>query len=314
MKTRALIVGSAGQDGTLLATLLAQKGYEVAGVGRRDLDVLDAAKVRAYVASLGPAEVYYLAAYHHSSEDVPAGTAALLHRSMDVHFHGVVNVLDAIVTVAPPARLFFASSSHVFSASDDRPQAEDTTLRPQSEYAISKVAGMQACQHYRRVRGVFACSGILYNHESALRKPVFLSKKIAMAAARSARSGKETLELGDLEARIDWGAATDYVEAMRLILRADEPDDYVIASGTLHSVREFADIAFAYVGSDYRNHVVSRPAGALRNNGHRVGDSSKLRRVTGWAPALTFEQMVQGLVQFEIDALDRGAVGARTGA
>jgi GDPmannose 4,6-dehydratase len=314
MRTRALIVGSAGQDGTLLANLLAQKDYEVAGLGRRDLDILDAPKVRAHVASLEPAEVYYLAAYHHSSEDVPAGSGELFHKSMDVHFHGVVNFLDAIAGLAPRTRLFFASSSHVFSAFDDRSQAEDTKLSPQSEYAISKVAGMQACQHYRRARGVFACTGILYNHESALRKPVFLSKKIAMAAARTARSRETMLELGDLEARIDWGAATDYVEAMRLILRADEPDDYVIASGKLHSVREFAEIAFAYAGSDYRKHVVARPTGALRNNGHRVGDSSKLRRVTGWVPALTFEQMVHGLVQFEIDALDRATVGARTGA
>jgi GDPmannose 4,6-dehydratase len=136
-----------------------------------------------------------------------------------------------------------------------------------------------------------------------LRKHVFLSKKIAVAAARLATSGEGTLEISDLDAETDWGAAVDYVDAMHRILQVEEPGDYVVASGRLRSVREFVEVAFDYVGLDYRRHVVARRGASLRNTGRRVGDSSKLKKVTGWAPAVTFEQMIHGLVQYELDAI-----------
>jgi GDPmannose 4,6-dehydratase len=303
MSKRALVVGSGGQDGTLLRDLLLRRDYDVVGLSRRDIDILDASQVRDTVSRVKPAEIYYLAAYHHSSEDLPPSSGEMFHRSMDVHFHGLVNFLDAIVRDSRSSRLFYASSSHVFSAFDETPQSEKSTYQPQSEYAITKLAGMRACEHYRRVHGIFACVGILYNHESPLRKHVFLSKKIAVAAARLATSGEGTLEISDLDAETDWGAAVDYVDAMHRILQVEEPGDYVVASGRLRSVREFVEVAFDYVGLDYRRHVVARRGASLRNTGRRVGDSSKLKKVTGWAPAVTFEQMIHGLVQYELDAI-----------
>lgn len=303
MTRSALIVGSGGQDGTLLAQLLAKRDYSVVGVRRNDLDILDPRKVIDLVRDLRPTEIYYLAAYHHSSENLPPSSGDLFRQSMDVHFYGLVNFLDAIMLASPLTRLFFASSSHIFSATGNGMQTEQTTYDPQSEYAITKVAGMRACQHYRRVNNVFASIGILYNHESPLRKCNFLSKKIAVAAARTAKYGGGTLELADLDAEIDWGAASDYVDAMHRILQLEKPSDYIIATGRLSTVRDFAEVAFKYVGLNYLNHVSSKKNVDLRNNGRRVGDFSKLKADTGWGPSVSFEQMVCNLVQFEIDAL-----------
>ncbi len=303
MTKKALIVGSGGQDGTLLTQLLTKRGYVVVGLKRNDLDILNPQIVIDLVNDLKPAEIYYLAAYHHSSENLPPGSGDMFRKSMDVHFYGLVNFLDAITMVLPSARLFFASSSHIFGAVENGMQTEETIYDPQSEYAITKVAGMRACQHYRRVNNVFASIGILYNHESSLRKCNFLSKKIAITAARIGKEGGGTLELADLGAEIDWGDASDTVDAMHRILQLEKPSDYIVATGHLRSVREFADIAFRYVGLDYTNHVVSKKNVALRNNYRRVGDFSKLKKDTGWVPSISFEQMVGNLVQSELDTL-----------
>lgn len=303
MTKKALIVGSGGQDGTLLTQLLTKCGYDVVGLRRNDLDILNPQKVIEFVNDQKPVEIYYLAAYHHSSENLPPSSGDMFRQSMDVHFYGLVNFLDAIAKVSSAARLFFASSSHIFGAVETGMQTESTAYDPQSEYAITKVAGMRACQHYRRVGGVFASIGILYNHESSLRKSSFLSKKIAMAAARISKEGVGSLELADLGAEIDWGAAVDTVDAMHRILQVEKPSDYIVATGRMSSVREFAEIAFIYVGLDYKDYVVSKRNETLRNNYRRVGDYSKLKKDTGWSPSVSFEQMVNNLVQSEIDIL-----------
>jgi GDPmannose 4,6-dehydratase len=303
VKKRALVVGSKGQDGTLLCDLLEKNGYEVTGAGRGDLDLLDSGMVSSLVAQLTPREIYYLPAYHHSSENLPQSSADLFKHSMNVHFQGVVNFLDAIVRVNPSAKLFYASSSHVFGTSESGMHNEKSVWDPQSEYAITKVAGMQACAFYRRVHRTFASVGILFNHESALRKDHFLSKKIVSAAARIAKEGKGVLELGDLDAQVDWGYAPDYVAAMHKILQLDRAAEYVIATGRLHTVRDFAEISFQSVGLDYRNHVIEKKNEALRSNGRRVGDATKLRSNTGWQPSLDFPEMVRELVKLEQTAL-----------
>lgn len=300
----ALIVGSAGQDGTLLANLLKTRGYEVIGLTRNELDVLVPQRVADYVGEIKPAEIYYLAAYHHSSESLPPSSGDLFRKSMDVHFYGAVNFLDAISLANPSSRFFFASSSHIFGAVEEGAQTEETPYDPKSEYAITKVAGMRACQHYRRVNNVFASTGILYNHESPLRKNNFLSKKIANAAAKICTGGGGVLELANLEANADWGDATDYVDAMHRILQTQKPSDYIIATGRLHTVREFARIAFEYVGLDYKEHVIGNKNMSLRHNDRRVGDYSKLKRDTGWEPSISFEKMVCNLVQAEIDVIN----------
>lgn len=303
MTRKALIVGSGGQDGTLLTKFLAERDYAVIGLKREDLNILEPKKVIDLVNDLKPAEIYYLAAYHHSSENLPPSSGYMFRQSMDVHFYGLVNFLDAVMLASPLSRLFFASSSHIFGAVENGMQTEETTYDPQSEYAITKVAGMRACQHYRRVHNVFASIGILYNHESPLRKCNFLSKKIAVAAAQISHTGSGTLELANLDAEIDWGDALDYVDAMHRILQLEKPSDYIVATGHLSTVREFAEIAFKYVGLDYHNHVVSKKNMALRNNNRRVGSFSKLKTATGWTPAISFEQMIHNLVAFELDAL-----------
>jgi GDPmannose 4,6-dehydratase len=303
MLKRALIVGSGGQDGTLLTRLLTKLDYDVTGLGRKDLNILSPREIAACIDDLVPEEIYYLAAHHHSSEDLPPSSGDLFRQSMDVHFYGLVNFLDALSKSSLQSRLLFASSSHIFGAAEKGMQTEETIYMPQSEYAITKVAGMQACQHYRRVNDVFASVAILYNHESVLRKRVFLSKKIAIAAAQIGKSGCGTLILADLDAEVDWGDAEDTVVAMHKILQCEKPADYIVATGQLHSVGEFAEIAFRYVGLNYKNHVVCKENTALRSNYRRVGDYSKLQRDTGWSPSISFEQMVNKLVQFEIDAL-----------
>lgn len=303
MKRKALIVGSGGQDGTLLAQLLMKRGYGVTGLRRTDLDILKPQKVTDLIGDLKPAEIYYLAAYHHSSENLPPSSGDLFRQSMDVHFYGLVNFLDAIMSTSSSTRLFYASSSHIFGAVENGMQTEETAYDPQSEYAITKVAGMRACQHYRRVSNVFASIGILYNHESPLRKSNFLSRKIAVAAARAAIKGDGTLELADMDAEIDWGDAGDFVDAMHRILQLEKPSDYIVATGHLSTVKEFAEIAFRYAGADYKNHVINKKNIALRNNIRRVGDYSKLKKDAGWAPSVNFEQMVSNLVQSEMDAL-----------
>ena len=304
MIKQAVIVGSGGQDGTLLTQLLMKRGYSVFGLKRNDLDILDSKKVIDFIKDLKPAEIYYLAAYHHSSENLPPSSGDMFRQSMDVHFYGLVNFLDAIILVSPSCRLFFASSSHIFGSVENGMQTEETVYDPQSEYAITKVAGMRACQHYRRVNKVFASIGILYNHESSLRKSNFLSKKIAVAAACISKEGSGTLDLADLEAGIDWGDASDFVDAMHRILQLERPSDYILATGHLSTVREFAEVAFKYVGLDYKNHVISNKNKMIRNNYRRIGDFSKLNADTGWAPSISLEQMVQNLVQAEIDSLE----------
>ncbi len=303
MSKRVLIIGSKGQDGSLLSEHLIKCGCQVSGLGSGDIDILNANMVSDLVLKLNPAEIYYLAAYHHSSENLPQSNAELFTQSMNVHFHGVVNFLDAIVHGSPSCRLFFASSSHIFAASKEGFLTEKSALEPQSEYSISKVAGMQACAFYRRQHNIFASVGILFNHESHLRKGYFLSKKIVSAAVKISREGKGTLELGNLEAEVDWGYAPDYVDAMHRIMQLECPDDFIVATGKLHTVRDFAEIAFNAVSLNYQDHVINKSNFALRNNGRRVANPSKLKVTTGWEPTLDFTQMVKKLVKFEQNSL-----------
>jgi GDPmannose 4,6-dehydratase len=197
----------------------------------------------------------------------------------------------------PQTRLFYAASSHIFGTPESDRQNEETPLRPNSAYGISKAAGLQCCQLYRRQKGIFASTGILFNHESPLRKPSFLSQKIVHGALRAERDPAYKLVLGDLEARVDWGYAPDYVDAMYRILQLPEASDFVVASGELHTVREFAQAAFGAVGLDWRRHVET-DARLLNKISHPLrGDSGKLRSATGWTPTVSFVELVTGLVQ-----------------
>jgi GDPmannose 4,6-dehydratase len=283
---------------------LEQLGYCVVGIGRDSFDITRADAVDDFVRRTVPDEIYFLAAHHHSAQGVPDDEGALFRQSNAVHFVAAVNFLDAIARVSIRTRLFFASSSLIFaSASAEERQSEATVPAPEGAYAITKVAGMQACRHFRKNKNVFASCGILYNHESPLRGEQFLSRQIVRTAARIKQGHSDRLELGDLEARVDWGYAPDYVDAMHRILQLDEPQDFVIATGELHTVRDFVDYAFGSLGLDYRAYVTVNPAKLRRVNSARRGDSTKLRTLCEWEPSRSFKAMVEGLAQAELAAL-----------
>ena len=304
---KILIVGAAGQDGALLSQLLARQGVEHLGLSRRGLvgaegalirpgNLLDFDFVAEIVGNWSPTHIFYLAAHHHSSQDLPLlNDASLWHESLQVQVMGLVNFLEAIRLHNKGIRLFYASSAHIFGSTPESPQSETTARAPDNVYAITKVAGMEACGLYRRQHGLFVSVGILFNHESAYRKDSFLSQKIIRGALSIRRGLARELVLGDLSSRVDWGYAPDYVDAMVRILDLETPEEYVIATGETHSVRDFVQLAFAEQGLDYREWVRENPAIIRKGERRLVGDSGKLRRETGWAPSLSFPEMVSRL-------------------
>ena len=319
----ALITGITGQDGSYLAELLLAKGYVVHGIVRRSStfgtqriehifnrlnlhygDVTDGGAMARLVAEIEPDELYNLAAQSHVrvSFDQPAYTAEAVGL-------GALNVLEA-ARVVPGCRVYQASSSEMYGQVAETPQRETTPFRPRSPYGVAKVYAHWITVNYRESYGMHASCGILFNHESPRRGETFVTRKITRAAARIASGIPETLYLGNLDARRDWGHAADYVEAMWLMLQEDEPDDYVIATGETHSVREFCERAFAHVGLDYRDHVEIDPRYYRPAEVDLLqGDASKARRQLGWVPKVTFEGLVAGMMDAELQAL-RGRVVA----
>jgi GDPmannose 4,6-dehydratase len=288
--TRALITGSRGQDGTYLTELLEEKGYEVVGVDRGDTDLCDIAQVETLLRDVAPREIYNLAA----STFVPASwddPAAALSAGVAA---GVL--LGAITRVDRSIRFFQASSAEVFGESADVPQSELTPYRPRSPYAAGKACADYLVAMYREREGLHASAGVLFNHESPLRPAQFLPAKVALGARAIASGRANELVLGDLDARRDWGWAPDYVRAMWLMLQQDEPDDYVIATGEAHTVRELVQIAFAHVGLDWQQHVRVDPELVRGDDRVLVGDAAKARERLGWSPSVTFEQLVRLLV------------------
>ena len=304
----ALIIGAGGQDGRLLAELLRSRDYAVRGWTRAEpvsalpcecvkVDILDRTSIEADLREAQPEEIYYLAAFHHSTEDsVTENTAEILRQSFDVHVSGLLNALHAAKLVCPQSRLFYAASSHIFGTPSAEWQNEKTPLRPNSAYGISKAAGVRCCQLFRAQEDFFAATGILFNHESSLRKPSFVSQKIVRGALEAQRNRGHKVILGDLDALVDWGYAPDYVDAMHRILQLPTADDYVIASGELYSVRQFAEAAFEEVGLDWQEHVETDPRLLKRKLPPLRGDSTKFRTATGWGPTVNFRELVGRLV------------------
>lgn len=300
---RALVIGASGQDGTLLSALLRERDYALTLVSRTSHDVTQADEVATLLESEPPDEIYYLAAHHHSAEAIREPGDDLVGASIRTNTLALGNVLSAMVRLESTATIFYASSAHIFEGSDVRALDEQEPLRPDSIYAISKVAGMHLCRYYRRHFGVQASCGILFNHESIYRPAEFLSRKIAKAAAAISRAGTGSLTLGNLEAVADWGAAEDYVEAMWRIAQVKEADDFVVATGVPHSVRDFVDLAFRHVGLDYSKYVQVDPLVVARPSPRRIGNPGKLAHVTGWTAAIPFERMVVNLVDHELSVV-----------
>lgn len=317
--SRALITGLTGQDGSYLAELLLSKGYQVAGMVRPTStpslsrvehlldrveiyqgDLIDQTSMIKTLEEFGPDEVYNLAAMSF----VPASWREPVLTGEYTGL-GVARLLDAIRLVNPKIRYYQASSSEMFGKVRETPQTELTPFHPRSPYAVSKVYGHYLTMNYRESYDMFACSGILFNHESPRRGMEFVTRKVTDGAARIKLVLADSLALGNLDAKRDWGDARDYVEAMWLMLQQDEPDDYVIGTGIAHSVRDLVRIAFAAAGiDDWEKHVTVdprffRPAEVE----FLLADPSKAKKNLGWSPRRTFEEMVAEMVQADLKRL-----------
>jgi len=319
----ALITGISGQDGSYLAELLLDKGYCVFGLVRRsssdgierlnhiidDLtlltgDLLDEGSLTEALRVSQAHEVYNLAAQSqvHTSFEQPVFTA-------QVNGLGVTRLLDAVRNMAPSARFYQASTGEIFGSARDTPQTETMPMHPRSPYAAAKVYAHWITTNYRESYGLHASSGILFNHESPRRGTEFVTRKISHTVAMIKHGRTDRLRLGNLDARRDWGFAGDFVQAMWLMLQQDEPDDYIIATGRTHSVRDFCDLAFDHVGLHYQDFVMHDEA-QLRPSevDALIGDASKARRVLGWTPQVGFEELVAMMVDADmalVGATDR---------
>jgi GDPmannose 4,6-dehydratase len=319
---RALITGISGQDGSYLAELLLEKGYDVYGLVRRvaledpehrlfrlapvlsRLNLMSGsvdsyASVHDVVAEVKPDECYHLAAHSFVSYSFDDESSTL-----NANINGTHYILTALKRLAPECRFYFAGSSEMFGQTDQVPQSETTRFHPRSSYGISKVAGFHLTRNYRETYQMHASGGILFNHESPRRGFEFVTRKITSAVARIQAGRQNELRLGNLEAKRDWGHAREYVQAMWLMLQQPSPDDYVIATGEVHSVRDFVQAAFAEVGLDYRNYVADDPQ-LYRSAEVNIlqGDSSKACRKLGWSPVIRFDAIVKEMVAADCQAL-----------
>ena len=327
MPKRVLITGITGQDGSFLTELLLEKGYEVYGIIRRSSsfntaridhlyqdphepntrlrllhgDLNDSSSLNTILRQVEPNEVYNLGAQSHVrvSFDVPEYTA-------EVTGLGTVRLLEAIRDVGIRPKFYQASSSGLFGKAVDVPQTELTPFHPRSPYGCAKAYAYYITLNYREAYDLFACNGILFNHESERRGETFVSRKITRAGTRIKLGLQQKLFLGNLDARRDWGYARDYVEAMYLMMQADEPDDFVIATGETHSVREFLDETFGYLDMDWKKHVeidprYYRPAEVDL----LLGDASKAKRILGWEPKVSFSELVRLMVDNDLNIATR---------
>ncbi|MEI6337741.1 MAG: GDP-mannose 4,6-dehydratase [Verrucomicrobiota bacterium] len=295
---RCLVVGHKGQDGRILSSALRARGCHVRGLARGEVDLTSGKQISDLIREEKPDQIYYLAAFHHASEEeITLSDAEVFNRSFAVHLQGAISFLEAIRAFSPSIRFFYAASSHVFGNPPESPQTESTAMNPQNIYGISKAAGIQACRYYRKTHGVFAACGILYNHESPWRAEKFVSRKIVRAAIRIASGERSLLTLGNLSAEIDWGYAPDFVDAMMRTLDLDAAEDFVVATGESHTVREFAELVFRALNLDAAQ-FLRENLNLIKKAGARlVGDSTQLRKKTGWAPSLSFSEMVRKLVE-----------------
>ncbi|MDA9030975.1 GDP-mannose 4,6-dehydratase [Candidatus Pseudothioglobus singularis] len=303
MKRKAIIVGGYGHDGQLLEIHLKKLNYHVILIGKNDFDILNRNMVAQYVASVIPDEIYYLAAYHHSSEGTLETDDILFKNSFDINVVSPSYFLDAITQYAPSARFFYASSSHIYSDYLGTLQTEDTPPNPKSIYAITKYSGMLTCKYYRNHRNIFVACGILYNHESSLRPQSFLSRKVAKSVAEIYKNKEGSLIVGSLDIEVDWGYAPDYVDAMHRMLQLKNPGDYIISSGKAHTVKQLVEIAFSYVGLNYKDYVSVQPALINQSSETRIGDASRLMKDTNWKPTIGFKEIIEKMVDAELELL-----------
>ena len=310
---KALITGIGGQDGSYLAELLLSKGYAVHGIELHNIPLPNLAQVEdritvhqgsllshgwltSIIADTRPDECYHLAASSFVSYRFDDESLTLENNIVGTH-----NLLATLKDLAPQSRFFFAGTSEMFGTVDHAPQDETTALKPRSIYGISKVAGHNLVQYYRQQHGYYACTGILYNHESPRRGPAFVTRKITSTAAKIKLGLENKLVLGNLDAERDWGYAPDYVQAMWLMLQADNPGEYVLSSGALHTVRDFVEAAFTAVGLDYREFVEMSPEFYREKELIPLcGNSSRINAELGWQSSRSLQEMVAEMVETDL--------------
>jgi len=311
----ALILGCNGQDGKIISDQLRQDHYRLLGLDigtskadgftwDQPVDIQNSTAIQNVIRSFRPDEVYFLAAFHQSSEDAPLDNLTLFQSSYQINVLALNNVLEGIRLLAPQTRLFYAASSLIFGSTDTDIQDENTPFNPDSIYGITKLAGLQICRYYRKHYSLFAASGILYNHESIYRSDRFLSMKIIKGALNIKNGKQDKLVLGDLHAEVDWGYAPDYTKAMRLILGLSQPADYIIATGKKYSVLDFVKITFDCLGLNWQDYVIEDKKVITRTIRPLVGNPKKLVAAAGWKPTVDFVQMIKQLLK-EQEALNR---------
>lgn len=321
---KAFVTGITGQDGSYLSELLLEKGYKVYGLVRRValedeqhrmsriLHVLDdieliPGSMESYpsiykaVSAVKPDEVYHLAAQSFVSYSFEDEFSTLQSNINGGHY-----ILSVVNDIVPRAKFYFAASSEMFGMVHEVPQNENTPFHPRSVYGISKSAGFDLTRNYREAYNLFACNGILYNHESPRRGFEFVTRKITSHVAMIKLGLRDKVELGNLEAKRDWGHSKDYVRAMWLMLQQNHPDDYVICTGKAHSVRQFAEKAFSYAGLDYKEYVVTSPKFFRPAEVDiLVGDCSKAKKVLDWEPTISFDELIAEMVENDLQYLSQ---------
>lgn len=307
----ALIIGVNGQDGTILFNYLSGFKYRIIGVGENNiktvgiklnqkLNISRRKDVFDLVKKIKPDEIYYLAAFHHSSQDKNNDFYEEFKKSYEVNVFAFENFLEAIRLYSIKSKIFYASSSLIFGNCQQKKQNEETPYKPDGLYGMTKMDGMSLCRLYRDKFNVFAASGILYNHESEYRTENFISMKIIKSALNIKKGKQKELIVGDLSASVDWGYAYDYVKAMRLILGLKIADDFIIATGKTHTVLDFVKESFKHCGLDWQKYVKENKNIIKEKKTILIGDSTKLRRETNWEPSVNFSEMIKKI----IDKLD----------
>ncbi len=318
MKKRALITGITGQDGSYLAERLFEKGYSVYGLVRRvafedeshrmhriasildDVELIPGSlesfpSLYNAIRTSQPHEVYHLAAQSYVSNSFEDEFSTI-----NTNINGTHNMLAVCRDLVPECRFYFAGTSEMFGRADEIPQTETTRFHPSSAYGISKVAGFELTRNYRENYNMFACSGILYNHESPRRGFEFVTRKITSHVAKIKYGLTDKLELGNLDAKRDWGHAKEYMEAIWQMLQEDHPKDYVICTGQLHTVRNFCREAFQYAGMDYNDYVVTNPKFFRKENAILIGNAERAKNAFGWQSKITFSDLVREMVDNDL--------------
>lgn len=311
--SKALIIGHTGQDGTYLWKLLSAKKYDLIGLSSSGvlssqkgnseaIDIRNYSKVEELVKSFQPDELYYLAAVHQSSSDKQMEEGELFQKSIDINAKAFIHFLEAVRLHSRQTKIFYAASSHIFGETASPIQDETTPLNPNCIYGITKTMGIRSCYFYQDNYHVFASVGIFYNHESPLRASKYVSKKIVETAVAIKHGLKDKLTLGNLDHRVDWGYAPDYVEAAYKILQLQSPGDFVISSGATHSIKDFTEGVFTYLGLDWKKYVEVNPNLITKKQKQNLtGNNKKLKNATGWENSATFSQLIKILVDAELE-------------